>query len=202
VPGGQGSSPICLLARRPCAVGAVVCDQPTRASTRPRWLGPASARLFYALSGVTVRTHHPFLRVTAGDITTTLPALRRHALATAWPVESIDRAPSTTSATRSFFSHDRPDRRYLDRSSECCHIDDPVVGRAPLLRFRVPCNARWLRSRCPGRPASGRSRFGVSIPVGPRAFCSRRPADRMIFRRPCGFPLERIPCDEARVADA
>jgi len=49
------------------------------------------------------------------------------------------------------------------------------------LRFTVPCNAHWLRSRCPGRPASGPSRFGVSIPVGPRAFCSRRPADRMIF---------------------
>jgi hypothetical protein len=35
------------------------------------------------------------------------------------------------------------------------------------LEVFVPFNARWLRSRYPGRPASGRSRFDVGPCAGP-----------------------------------
>jgi len=69
-----------------------------------------------------------------------------------------------------------------------------ILGRTPLLRFRVPCNARWRRSRYPGRPASGRSRFGVSSsPAGPRTPCLLGTTNlsdvRCFVHRPCGFPL-------------
>ena len=56
----------------------------------------------------------------------------------------------------------------------------PSVGGLPWsgasLEVFVPCNARWSRSRYPGRPASGRSRFGVSSP----------PARARVLREPAG----------------
>lgn len=52
-----------------------------------------------------------------------------------------------------------------------------VFGRAPLLRFASPATLTGSRSRCPGRPASGRSRFGVSS-ASARARVMR-PAGRM-----------------------
>jgi hypothetical protein len=70
------------------------------------------------------------------------------------------------------------------------------------LEVFVPCNARWRRSRYPGRPASGRSRFGVSSRRRPARICMRPADPDDLLSRPCGFPLERIRCDEARVADA
>jgi hypothetical protein len=79
----------------------------------------------------------------------------------------------------------------------------PNVGGPPQpdasLEVFVPCNARRPRSRCPGRPASGRSRFGVSSSSGPRARAKR--TCRRDERRPCGFSLQRTCCEDARVAD-
>jgi hypothetical protein len=78
-------------------------------------------------------------------------------------------------------------------------------GRAPLLRFLIPLQ-RSLAALALSGAASLRT-----IPLRRFHPASRRPA-RLLFKatcrpgwfrsRPCGFPLERIPCDEARVADA
>lgn len=57
-------------------------------------------------------------------------------------------------------------------ASSCRHRVSGIDGSpqsAASLEVFVPCNARWPRSRCPGRPASGRSRFGVSSPSPARA---------------------------------
>jgi hypothetical protein len=55
--------------------------------------------------------------------------------------------------------------------------------------------------RCPGRPASGRSRFGVSSRRRP-ARILMRPADADdLLCALAVFRCERIRCDEARVAD-
>ena len=79
----------------------------------------------------------------------------------------------------------------------------PECWSGASLEVFVPCNAHWLRSRCPGRPASGRSRFGVSHHPSTRAPSLQGDLPTTwIFIRPCGFPLERIRCDAARVADA
>ena len=149
------------------------------------------------------RTLHPVHR-RKSDITTTLPALRRHALATALLRRINRRTQRTTSATRLVFRTTGPTAVVAISALMCCDIDArgfPWSGAS--LEVLVPCNARWLRSRCPGRPASGRSRFGVSHHPSTRAPSLQGDLPtRWIFIRPCGFPLERIRCDAARVADA
>ena len=62
----------------------------------------------------------------------------------------------------------------------------PECWSGASLEVFVPCNAHWLRSRYPGRPASGRSRFGVSIFASTRAF-SVQPVDEMSFSSPLRF---------------
>ncbi len=42
---------------------------------------------------------------------------------------------------------------------------EPGCRSGASLEVFVPCNAHWRRSRCPGRPASGRSRFDASSPA-------------------------------------
>jgi hypothetical protein len=202
VPGGQGSSPICLLARRPCAVGSIACDRLTRASAGLFGLGRLR-RVSYALSGATF-----FGRITqfvVPKVTSPRPCLRFDVMRSRPPClrESIAQRKALRAATR-LYLHDRFGHRSLDTPASVhaarTRRAPAILAEPPLLRFSVPCNAHWLRSRCPGRPASGRSRFGVSIHTSARAF-SMRPADEMAFVRPCGFPLKRIRCDEARVAD-
>jgi hypothetical protein len=50
----------------------------------------------------------------------------------------------------------------LDARAQRAARREPGCWSGASLEVFVPCNARWRRSRCPGRPASGRSRFGVS----------------------------------------
>jgi hypothetical protein len=113
--------------------------------------------------------------------------------------ESIGTRASTTSATRNVTTGPTSDTRCTGTK---CHVSSrPGYWSGASLEVCVPCNARWSHSRCPGRPASGRSRFGVSIPVGPRVLSSERTCRRdglavalAVFRW-SGFL-----CDEARVA--
>jgi len=114
--------------------------------------------------------------------------------ATAW-LDRINRpAPSTTSATRWSCCTTGPTTagstcRHPSRACLRKHALPRNAGRSASLEVFVPCNAHWLRSRCPGRPASGRSRFGVCIAGQPARVLSMRPVDAMSFVRPCGFPL-------------
>jgi hypothetical protein len=66
------------------------------------------------------------------DITTTLPALRRHALATAWPVESIDHGAKHYERDPFNVSHDRPDRRSLRHAGTIVCLDKSMS--APVIR--------------------------------------------------------------------
>jgi hypothetical protein len=141
------------------------------------------------------------------DISTTLPALRRHALATAWPVESIDHGAKHYERDPFNVSHDRPDRRSLRHAGTVVCLDKsvsaPVIGQAPLLRFAVPCNAHWLRGALSGAASLRTIPLRRFHPASARALSSQSDLPTGWFRlRPCGFPLERILCDEARVADA
>ena len=115
---------------------------------------------------------HPLLRVrlTAASLRTSR-TLRRHALATALLRRINRRTQRTTSATRSTRPARpavAPSRAALPRRSYT-----PRHPRSDAsLEVSVPCNAHWRRSRYPGRPASGRSRFGVSSHPSARAHTS------------------------------
>jgi hypothetical protein len=190
VPGGQGSSPICLLARRPCAVGSIACDRLTRASAGLFGLGRLR-RVSYALSGATF-----FGRITqfvVPKVTSPRPCLRFDVMRSRPPClrESIAQHKALRAATRLSARPVRPPfaRHAGIRSCRPCMSRPGILAEPPLLRFSVPCNAHWLGSRCPGRPASGRSRFGVSIHTSARAF-SMRPADEMVFLSPLRFSAQ------------
>jgi hypothetical protein len=146
------------VARRPCAFVTAASDLHTRPSADAHWLWPASAVHFEWSPSDT----HPVCA--SGFAATSLRpsrALRRHVLATASP-RRINRR--TREALRA-----RPathDRLGLPQLRHARHDGRRTAPRHPRpsasLEVFVPCNARWPGSRCPGRPASGRSRFGVS----------------------------------------
>jgi hypothetical protein len=69
------------------------------------------------------------------------------------------RTQSTTSATRSCTTG--PTCRWLAADTKCRTMRGRLSRSSASLEVCVPFNAHWRRSRCPGRPASGRSRFGV-----------------------------------------
>jgi hypothetical protein len=149
--------------------------------------------------GCSPRTHHPFFAST-GLASLRLPrALRRPSPATALS-HRINRLPQSTTGETRVFICTRPVRPHWLRRAG---TPVPNVGGPPRpdasLEVFVPCNACRPRSRCPGRPASGRSRFGVSSSSGPRARAKR--TCRRDERRPCGFSLQRTCCEDARVAD-
>jgi hypothetical protein len=152
-------------------LASIACDHLTRASTGGVGLHPASTRLITHSRASPFRTLHPVHRP-VGDITTTFacasascaarpPGLiesidPRQALR-ARPVVMVTTGPTTAGLTCGTLACVPP--------STCLA---PECWSGASLEVFVPCNAHWLRSRCPGRPASGRSRFGVSISVNPR----------------------------------
>ena len=135
-------------------------------------------------------THHPFFASAAATSPRSLPALRRHALATAWPNRINRPAPSTTSTTH-IFLHDRFDRRPLDMLKHPLRV--PIIAcrhrssiDPPLLRFAAPATltgcARAVRDgRSPDDPASA-----FHLRAGPRAF-SHAPAGQDVSRSPLRF---------------
>jgi len=91
----------------------------------------------------------------------------------------------------------------LDARAQRAARREPGCWSGASLEVFVPCNARWRRSRCPGRPASGRSRFGVSSrrrPARPH-FHADLPARMTCSRALAVFRSSGFPGDEARVAD-
>jgi hypothetical protein len=160
---------------------SIACDQSDPSVHRPRWLQAGFGASFYALSGATIFCGRitQFVVSLAASLQSS-PALRRHTLATA--LLRPNQSPHAKNYERDplNFSHDRPDRRGPQYPHMCAATSTPAgfPGQAASLEVFVPCNAHWLRSRCPGRPASGRSRFGVSI------LRTRRPA-RLLFKATC-----------------
>jgi hypothetical protein len=105
-----------------------------------------------------------------------LPALRRHALATAWPVESIDRAPSTTNATRSLSRTTGPTAGISITAQRASHRRPGCWSSASLEVFESPATltgcARAVRGgQPPDDPAS--------------AFPSRCVGPRVLFKATC-----------------
>jgi len=104
-----------------------------------------------------------------------------------------------------------PDHRLLAprAGTSMCRSETRVAARflvgPPLLRFSSPATltgcARALSGAAGLRtiPLRRFIRLIASARAPSRQATCRR---RMILLRPCGFPLERIRCDEARLADA
>jgi hypothetical protein len=93
----------------------------------------------------------------------------------------------------------------IDRAKSLAPIRDrkhSVPDRSASLEVCGPCNAHWLRSRCPGRPVSGRSRFGVSSSRRPARILSCTCRPRCFTFALAVFRFQRIHSDEARLADA
>jgi hypothetical protein len=87
-----------------------------------------------------------------------------------------------------------PDRFRLAPVAHATRIDKVYFDQAPLMRFSSPSALTGRDACCPGRPASGRSRFDVSACRRARAIRDRRRGVR-----PCGFPPGRT---AAMVLDA
>jgi len=152
-----------------------------------------------------LRTHHPVRRL-AGSITT-IVACASASYARDRPAAS-NQSPHAKNYERDplSFSHDRPDRRGPRYPHMCAATSTSAgfLGQAPLLRFSSPATltgcARAVRGgRPPDDPASAFPIIRRPARLLFKATCRR---DGLSRSRPCGFPLERIRCDEARVADA
>jgi hypothetical protein len=183
VPGGQGSSPICL-ARRPCAFAMVACDIELGRPPALIGFGRLSRSLFPS------RRRRTLTRGCASGFAAASlrpsRALRRHALATA-----LLRRINRTHAKH--YEHDpfvtRPARPAFASAAiqSIATSTAPAFGRAPLLRFRP------LQRSLAALALSGAAGLRT-IPL--RRFIPRRPA-RIFMRpagvddllRPCGFPL-------------
>ncbi len=139
MPGGQGSSPICLLARRPCAVGSIACDRLTRASAGLFGLGRLR-RVSYALSGATF-----FGRITqfvVPKVTSPRPCLRFDVMRSRPPClrESIAQRKALRAATRLSARPVRPPfARHAGIGSCRSHASSPGnIGRAASLEVFRP----------------------------------------------------------------
>jgi hypothetical protein len=129
-------------------------------------------RVFVTHSRASPVDASPVLRVRGGDITTIIACASASC--------TRDRLAESNQSTRAkHYEHDpylfarpvrSPSARHAQAPFARAHhrMPAPVIDRSASLEVCGPCNAHWLRSRCPGRPVSGRSRFGVSS--------SRRPA--------------------------
>lgn len=90
-----------------------------------------------------------------------------------------------------------PDRFRLAPVAHATRIDKVYFDQAPLMRFSSPSALTGRDACCPGRPASGRSRFDVSASRGPRLDRDLHLAlVRAVFRR--AEPMRWC----SRVADA
>jgi hypothetical protein len=176
MPGGHPTSPS-TMDPTPMRVCRIAYDLCTRNARQPHWLYAGFVVLERPPSDAS-----PFSasRLHSG-ITATQRALRHHWPATALPFPNQSAAQNTTGQTR----HDRPDFVLPPAGTAVPGGTARRTESGASLEVFVPFNARWPRSRCPGRPASGRSRFDVGSSAGPR--CADLPA-RL---RPCGFSLQR-----------
>ena len=184
------------MARRPCAFAAIASDRSLGRPPALHWLWPA----FAFLIRVVAVGHSPVSvsRFSATSLRSYPRALRRHVLATA--LLRPNQSSHTKHYERDPQLHDRPDLPLARRRHECRAIRGRLSRSSASLEVFVPFNAHWRRSRCPGRPASGRSRFGVSSrpPARATALLSAVPAGAddltralAVFRF-CGFRAMKL----------
>lgn len=134
-------------------------------------------------------THHPFARLAATppydfDLRRDVRARDRLVLPKQSAEPGTAGGPGNTRSTVSASGH----------AAHAADNSKASLDRAPLLRFG-PLQHTPAAARCPGRPASGRSRFDVS-PASPRV----RTFNTGL--RPCGFPPGRVDARVLAVADA
>jgi hypothetical protein len=159
---------------------------------RPRWLGPVAS--FGAVSG-----RRSPSSASARSRRTRLFRLRLGVLARdrrVLPKQSAE--PGTAGGP----FEATPARPFSPPPGSAAHAapnrgpDEASPGQAPLMRFR-PLQHMLAATRCPGQPASGRSRFDVSASRGPRLDRDLHLAlVRAVFRR--AEPMRWC----SRVADA
>jgi hypothetical protein len=163
-------------------------------------------RVFVTHSRASPVDASPVLRVRGGDITTIIACASASC--------TRDRLAESNQSTRAkHYEHDpylfarpvrSPSARHAQAPFARAHhrMPAPVIDRSASLEVCGPCNAHWLRSRCPGRPVSGRSRFGVSSSRRPARILSCTCRPRCFTFALAVFRFQRIHSDEARLADA
>jgi hypothetical protein len=149
---------------------------------RPALIG--FCRLLVFVLGCPPGDASPVLRVPRAS--SPRPRLRFGVIARDRPVAPKQSAePRHYERTRFVTRPARPTRSHR-AGTKCLGVAAVRLMSGASLEVFVPFSARWPCSRCPGRPASGRSRFGVPVCIGRARNAANLPD---VTRRPCGFTL-------------